>query len=78
MEEAGYRLPTWLTTLRLVHLYEPTERGEIIILYGEGLDALAEAAEAAMIAGEPDLVFADMLPGFIADVDAKVDLIPHD
>ena len=78
VDDAGYRLPTWLTTLRLVHLYEPTERGEVIVFYGEGPDALAEAAATAMIAGEPGLVFAEMLPDLIADVDARVDLIPHD
>lgn len=78
VDEAGYRLPTWLTTLRLVHLYEPTERGEVMVIYGEGPDALAEAAAAAMAAGEPSLVFAEMLPDLIADVDSRVDLIPHD
>ena len=78
VDEAGYRLPTWLTTLRLVHLHEPTERGEVIVFYGEGPDALAEAAVTAMSAGEPGLVFAKMLPDLIADVDARVDLIPHD
>lgn len=78
VDEAGYRLPTWLTTLRLVHLYEPTERGELIVFYGEGPDALAAEAAKAMIAGEPGLVFADMLPGLIADVDARVDLVIHD
>lgn len=78
VDAAGYRLPTWLTTLRLVHLYEPTKRGEVIVFYGEGPDALAEAAATAMIAGERGLVFADMLHDLIADVDARVDLVPHD
>jgi hypothetical protein len=77
VDEAGYRLPTWLSTLRLVHLYEPTERGELIVIYGEGPDALAEAAAEAMMAGEPGLVFADMLADLIADVDARVDLTPR-
>ena len=78
VDEAGYRLPTWLSTLRLVHLHEPTERGELIVFYGEGPDALAEAAAAAMTAGEPGLVFADMVSDLIADVDARVDLVPRD
>lgn len=78
VDEAGYRLPTWITTLRLVHLYEPAERGELIVFYGEGPDALAEAASEAMIAGEPGLFFAEMLPDLIADVDDRVDLSPHD
>lgn len=78
VDEAGYRLPTWLTTQRLVRPYEPTERGEVIVVYGEDPDALAEAAATAMIAGEPGLVFAEMLPDLIADVDARVDLIRYD
>lgn len=76
VDKAGYRLPTWLTTLRLIHLYEPTEREELIVFYGEGPDALAQAAAEAMMAGEPGLMFADMLPELIADVDARVDLLP--
>lgn len=77
VDEAGYRLPTWLTTLRLVHLYEPSKRGEVMVNYGEGPDALAEAAATAMAAGKPGLVFAEMLADLVADVDARVDLIPH-
>ena len=78
IDAAGLRLPNWLSTLRLVHLFEETERQEFIIFYGEGPDALAEAAAEAMIAGEPGLVFADMLPDLIADVDARIDLVRRD
>lgn len=76
VDGAGLRLPNWLSTLRLVHLPEPSERIEFIVFYGEGPDALAEAAAEAMMAGEPGLVFADMLPALIADVDALVDITP--
>lgn len=78
LDEGGYRLPTWITTLRLVHLFEPTERKEFILIYGEGPDALAEAAAEAMAAGEPGVRFEDMLGDLVADVDARVDLLPRD
>ena len=74
IDEAGLRLPNWLSTLRLAHLPEPSERIEFIVFYGEGPDALAEAAAEAMMAGEPGLMFADMLPDMIADVDALVEI----
>ena len=76
VEDAGLRLPTWLTTLRLVHLPEPTGRREVMVVYGEGPDALAEAAAEAMAAGADGLRFAEMLADLVADVDARVDFIP--
>ena len=77
VDGAELRLPRWLSTLRLVLLFEPTERREFIVFYGEGPDALAEAAAQAMIAGEPGLTFEAMLPELVADVDRRVDLVPR-
>jgi hypothetical protein len=76
VEGAGLRLPMWLSTLRLVHLYKPIERGELILFHGEGPDALAEAAMQAALAGGPGVVFNDMLLEMIEDVDALMDLTP--
>ena len=78
VDAAGLRLPTWISTLRLVHLYEPTDRAEFIVFYGEGPDALAAAAAEAMMAGQPGLMFDDMLARFVEDVDALVTLTPLD
>ena len=74
VEEAGLRLPTWLSTLRLVHLPHSDDRTEFIVFYGEGPDGLAAAAAEAMLAGEPGLMFDDMLVQFVDDVDALVTL----
>lgn len=72
VDEAGYRLPEWVTILRLAYLFEPTERKEFLVVYGEGPDALAEAAHRAARAGEPGVLFDDLLITLIEDVDARV------
>ena len=74
--DAGYRLPTWITTLRLVHLPDADARKELIVIYGEGPDPLAAAAAQAMMAGAAGLRFDDLMRDLIADADARIDLTP--
>lgn len=76
--EAGYRLPTYMANVRFVELFEPTHRKELMIIYGENMDAALTQMGMAQMQGAQSFAFADLDAPLIARADARIDLLPLD
>lgn len=75
---AGYRLPTYTANVRFVELFEPTLRKEMMIIYGENMDAVITQMGAAQMQGRESFAFAEIYPPLIERALASIDLLPLD
>lgn len=76
--EAGYRLPTYMANVRFVELFEPSHRKELMIIYGENLDAVITQLGAAQARGRESFAFAEMYPPLIERAASNLDLMTPD
>lgn len=76
VRNAGFRLPSYMATVRFVELFEPTNRKELLILYGENMDGILTQMGSAMMSGREGVTFAELMPPLIARAMASVSLEP--
>ncbi|MDE1468555.1 hypothetical protein [Aurantiacibacter sp. D1-12] len=76
--DAGYRLPTYMATVRFVELFEPTLRKELLILYVENMDPVLTQMGGAMMEGREGVTFAELMPPLIGRAMEAVSLEPID
>jgi hypothetical protein len=62
--------------VRFVDLFEPTQRKELMIIYGENMDAVITQMGAAQMQGRESFVFSEMYPPLIERASERIALSP--
>ena len=72
----GYRLPNWMASVRFVYLPTPDQRSELMIIYGEDMDAMGEAIDNAMESGAESISWEEFDAPLVERARARITLEP--
>lgn len=76
LAEHGYRLPMWTAQVRFVHLPTPDRRKELMVIYGENLDAVGLDMAGAMQRGADGIAWSELYAPLIERGRAAITLEP--
>jgi hypothetical protein len=76
VSDKGYRLPPWMMDVRFIHLPTPDHRKELMIIYGEDMDATAAAIAAGRAKNEDSFRWADVSGSVVKRASERIKLSP--